>query len=210
MDMMNVCKVIRSAAVALIAAATFAGTTQAANAVPPRMLADELAELWTAVLQTPSDENPFNSNARDPITCWDLGANIVAPFGASPEGVASCTVKPGTRIFVAASSVECSTFEGTSEADLVECARATDTVEPTVTLDGRPLALTEVETSVLSVALAEDNILGLPAGTEGQFAAHGWVTLLHPLTPGTHTIEITTDSAPPIVTTIEVVPPSQA
>src|SRR3954464_12877459 len=178
--MMNVRKVIRSAAVALVAAATFAGTTQTANAVPPRMLAEELAELWTAVLQTPSDENPFNPNASEPITCWDLGVNIVAPFGASPEGVASCTVKPGTRIFVAASSVECSTFEGTSQADLVKCARAADTVEPTVTLDGRPLALADVTTSVLSVTLPEDNIFGLPAGTVGQFAAHGWVTLIHP------------------------------
>jgi hypothetical protein len=36
----------------------------------------------------------------------------------------SCTVKPGTKIFVAASSVECSTFEGngTTEAELRACA----------------------------------------------------------------------------------------
>ena len=203
--MTNVRKVIRSAAVAIIAAATFAGTTQTANAVPPRMLADVLAELWTAVLQTPSDENPFNPNAPDPITCWDLGANIVAPFGPSPEGVASCTVKPGTRIFVAASSFECSTFEGTSEADLVACARESDAPEaPTVTLDGQPVSLTEVATDVTPVTLPADNLFGLPAGTEGAFAAHGWVALLHPLTPGAHTIEITNGST---ITTEIVVKP---
>jgi hypothetical protein len=200
--MMNVRKVIRSAAVALIAAATFAGTTQSANAVPPDKLADVLAELWTTVLQTPSDENPFGTGDPEDA-CWDLGANIVAPLG--PTGVESCTVKPGTRIFVAGSTVECSTFEGTSEADLVECARESDAPEaPTVTLDGQPVSLTEVATDVTPVTLPADNLFGLPAGTEGQFAAHGWVALLHPLTPGTHTIEITNGST---ITTEIVVEP---
>jgi hypothetical protein len=200
--MMNVRKVIRSAAVALIAAATFVGTTQSANAVPPDKLADVLAELWTTVLQTPSDENPFGTGDPEDA-CWDLGANIVAPLG--PTGVESCTVKPGTRIFVAGSTVECSTFEGTSEADLVECARESDAPEaPTVTLDGQPVSLTEVATDVTPVTLPADNLFGLPAGTEGQFAAHGWVALLHPLTPGTHTIEITNGST---ITTEIVVEP---
>jgi hypothetical protein len=198
--MMNVRKVIRSAAVALIAAATFAGTTQIANAVPPSKLTDHLAELWTTVLETPSDENPFGTGGNDDA-CWDLGANILAPFG--PVGVESCTVKPGTRIFVA-SSVECSTFEGTSEADLVECARDPATDEPTVTLDGEPVSLTEVITDVTPATLPADNLFGLPAGTEGQFVAHGWVALLHPLTPGTHTIEITNGTT--ITTTIVVEP----
>jgi hypothetical protein len=200
--MMNVRKVIRSAAVALIAAATFVGTTQSANAVPPDKLADVLAELWTTVLQTPSDENPFGTGDPEDA-CWDLGANIVAPLG--PTGVESCTVKPGTRIFVAGSTVECSTFEGISEADLVECARESDAPEaPTVTLDGQPVSLTEVATDVTPVTLPADNLFGLPAGTEGQFAAHGWVALLHPLTPGTHTIEITNGST---ITTEIVVEP---
>jgi hypothetical protein len=201
--MMSVRKVIRSAAVALISAATFAGATQTANAVQPNQLTDHLAELWTTVLETPSEENPFGTGGADDA-CWDLGANIVAPFG--PVGVESCTVKPGTRIFVAASSVECSTFEGTSEADLVECARASATDEPTVTLDGQPVSLTEVITDVTPATLPADNLFGLPPGTEGQFAAHGWVALLHPLTPGTHTIEITNGTA---ITTTIVVEPGQ-
>jgi len=103
--MTNVRKVIRSAAVALIAVATFAGTAQAVNAAPSNVLTRELAELWTTVLQTPSDENPFIN--PDANACWDLGANIVAPLG--PTGVDSCTVRPGTRIFVAGSTFECST-----------------------------------------------------------------------------------------------------
>jgi hypothetical protein len=51
--------------------------------------------------------------------CWNLDGGTVAPFG--PIAVDSCTVKPGTKIFVAASSFECSTIEGngTTEAELV-------------------------------------------------------------------------------------------
>ena len=45
-----------------------------------------------------------------------------------PAGAESCTVKPGTKIFVAAASFECSTFEGngTTEDELRTCARTKD------------------------------------------------------------------------------------
>jgi hypothetical protein len=46
--------------------------------------------------------------------------------------------------------------------------------------------LTEVETGLLKVILAEDNIFGLPPGTELESVGHGWVVVLHPLRPGTH------------------------
>jgi hypothetical protein len=39
---------------------------------------------------------------------------------------------------------------------------------------------------------------------KGLSVGHGWVTLLHPLTPGTHTIVITGDAT--ITTTIVVKP----
>ena len=62
-------------------------------------------------------------------------------------------------------------------------------VAPSVTVDGKPVPVTEVETPLLNIVLPADNIFGLDAsGTKGQSVAHGWVTLLDPLTPGTHTI----------------------
>jgi hypothetical protein len=140
--------------------------------------------------------------AGPPFDCWNLGGTV-APFG--PNGVTSCTVKPGTKIFVAANSVECSTFEnnGTTDAELRACARAADVQEaPTVTVDGKSVPVTEVETPLLNITLPATNIFGEPAGTTGQSVAHGWVTLLHPLTPGTHTIVL-----PNITTTIDVVQP---
>jgi hypothetical protein len=160
--------------------------------------------------QTPSPQNPFGTGGAE-SGCFDLGGTV-APFG--PSGVPSCTVKPGTQIFVAASSVECSTFEGngTTEAELLTCARGGDVkVAPTVTVDGKSVPVTVAETSLLDIKLPADNIFGLAAGTTGLSVAHGWVTLLHPLTPGTHTIVIDTlpdDPNNPIITTTITLSPA--
>jgi len=161
----------------------------AASAAPVKKLDDTLGALWTTVLETPSAQNPFGSGGSA-FACWDLGGTV-APF--APDSVASCTVKPGTKIFAAASSVECSTFEGngTTEAQLRRCAREADAQEaPTVTVDGTPVSVTEVESRLLDIVLPADNVFGLPAGTQGLSVAHGWVALLHPLPPGTHTIVV--------------------
>ena len=95
-----------------------------ASAVPANKLDDNLGALWTTALETPSAENPFGTGGSD-FACFNLGGTV-APFG--PGGVESCTVKPGTKIFVAASSFECSTFEGngTTDAELRACARLND------------------------------------------------------------------------------------
>jgi hypothetical protein len=52
--------------------------------------------------------------------------------------------------------------------------------------------------------LPTDNLFGLPSGTQGLSVAHGWVALVHPLMPGTHTIGLNLDT--PITTTIFVKP----
>src|SRR4051812_16695194 len=187
---MKASKAVRSVAVAFITATTVAGTAQTADAAPANNLTADLAALWTTVLQTPSDQNSFGTGGQD-FACWDLGGNVVAPL-APPPGAESCTVKPGTRIFVAFTG-ECSTFEVTfppCEPDLAKGARAS-TPTPTVTsvtVDGRPVSLTEVLTSVQPITLPANNVfVDPPAGSRGQFVAYGWVTLLNPLTPGEHT-----------------------
>ena len=71
-------------------------------------------------------------------------------------------------------------------------------VAPTVTVDGKSVPVTEVETPLLNIVLPADNIFGLPAGgRQGLSVGHGWVTLLHPLTPGTHAIVIDIPETPP-------------
>jgi hypothetical protein len=70
------------------------------------------------------------------------------------------------------------------------------------------VTITAVETSALHPVLPTDNIFGAPAGTYLS-VAHGWVTLLNPLTPGTHEIKIVINNGtvvPPNTTTIVVKP----
>src|ERR1700742_669058 len=136
------------------------------GAVPAKKLDNNLAALWTTILQTPSAQNPFGSGGPE-SGCWNLGGTV-APFG--PNGVASCTVKPGTKIFVAAASAECSTFPkdgpgpDATEAELRACAVAGDAqVAPSVKVDGKSVPVTEVETSLLNIVLPPDNILGVTA-----------------------------------------------
>jgi hypothetical protein len=196
--------VSRLVGILLVAAVVSCVAVPTAGAVPANKLDDELGALWTTVLETPSAQNPFGSGSAA-FACLSLDG-AVAPF--APGGVSSCTVKSGTKIFVAASSVECSTFEGngTTEAQLRACARQGDAhVAPTVTVDGGPVAVSEVETALLDIVLPADNIFGLPAGSQGLSVGHGWVVLLHPLTPGMHTIVITV-AAQTVTTTIVVVP----
>ena len=197
----------RLARTLLLAAVTFCLVAPQAGAVPDRKLSGLLGDMWTTILETPDADNPLTGG--DP--CIQLGANIVAPFGGGSEF--TCVVKPGTRVFVAAYSAECSTVEGPpyhgdNEAELRTCAR--DNVvefEPvTATLDGRPIALTQVQTALLNFVLPPDNIFGLEAGTTGQSVGDGWVALLHPLTPGSHEIQITNGNELTNTTTIEVQP----
>jgi hypothetical protein len=170
-----------------------------ASATAAKKLESNLSALWTTVLETPSAQNSFGTGGSA-FACWHLGGTV-APFG--PGGVESCTVKSGTKIFVVGSSVECSTFEGNgaTEAELRDCARVGDAVAPSVTLDGHQLPLTEVETPLLNIVLHQDSIFGLPAGTSGLSVAHGWVALLHPLPPGTHTVVINSTITTTIVVT---------
>jgi hypothetical protein len=188
----------------LLAAIPFLVALPAASAVAANKLDDNLASLWTTILETPSAQNPYGTGGSA-YACFDLGGTV-APF--APTGVQSCTVKPGTKVFIAANSFECSTFEGngTTEVQLRTCARANDAqVAPTVTLDGKSIAIAEVETPLLNIVLPAGNIFDEPAGTQGLSVGHGWVALLNPLTPGTHTIVIGANGAT-ITTTIVVKP----
>jgi len=181
--------VFRLIAMLVLAAATLGLAVPAANAAPvPTKFDADLAALWTTVLETPSAQNSFGTGGAA-FSCWNLGGGTVAPF--APGVVDSCTVKPGTKIFVVAPSFECSTFEGngTTEAELRACAEQNDAqTASTVAVDGHSVPVREVETRLMNITLPADNIFGLPAGTTGLSVAHGWVAHLDPLTPGTHTI----------------------
>jgi hypothetical protein len=183
------------AAILGIVFAQVAPASATAPVDPSGKLASNLAALWTKVIETPSPVNPILTDSA----CWDLGHHTVAPFFGSPD--LSCTVKTGTKLFVAGWSTECSDIPGDSdhpvgappytEKQLRDCAidAVAERKPTTVTLDGRDVPLTEVETPALKIDLPADNILGAPKG-EYLSVADGLVALLHPLTPGEHTIVI--------------------
>jgi hypothetical protein len=183
--MSRIIRVLSVAAIAIFVA----GPTANAHS---NKLANDLTAMWTTVLEIPTPDNPFAGGSG----CIDLGGTM-APFAGGPAF--SCTVKPGTKLFIVGYSAECSTWEdnGQSEADLRQCAH--DTVVsivgdrgPTVTVDGTALHLEGVETPLMDdIVLPAANIfegLGVPGGTPGLSVGYGWVALVNPLPPGTHTI----------------------
>jgi hypothetical protein len=181
---------------------------------PPGVLAGNLAELWTQVLETPALENPIIGNGT---ACWDLGKDTIVQFGpiTDPTAPKECKVEPGTKIFIVGSSFECSSIDGDdgeppfTPKNLRECAVDHTGSEPTVTitLDGNTsvVPLTGVGTPALKIDLPEDNIFGVPADKHLS-VAYGWVALSPALTPGTYTIEITDSPFPDSKTTIIVGP----
>jgi hypothetical protein len=183
-----------------------------ANATPDKKLGTMLGQLWTDTIEVPKPDNVFGGGG-DAAECNTVSLRgTLAPFGGTDP---VCTVKPGTKIFVVGYSVECSTFNGdhngfgTTATELRKCARAMDNqTAPAVTLDGRPFRLTEVETGVLSLNVPRNNIFLPDPRRTGRSVAHGWVALLHPLTPGRHTIVINHGHDPdPIGTTTILVKP---
>jgi hypothetical protein len=136
-----------------------------ASAQPSDDLASNLATLWKKVIETPTNKNPIGTASA----CWDIGGNTVAPFFGPPPNSSpplSCTVKANTKLFVVGWSTECSTIPGDdggpglSEDQLRQCAIAgVDERKPTtVTLDGKDVPLTEVQTPALKIHLPKDNI----------------------------------------------------
>jgi hypothetical protein len=184
-----------------------------AGAIPDRKLGHTLGAMWKTILETPSPRNPFTPGVG-PV-CLDLG-RTVAPFAARGEAI-TCTVKPGTKIFVAAWSSECSTIEappffGGNPAELRACAIDVNAgVSVRVTLDGRQVATSEVTSGVERLDLPADNIFGAapgtgptPSGLPYLSVANGAVKLLHPLTPGRHTIKIAVTGESPPGTTLDI------
>jgi hypothetical protein len=203
----------RISRVLLVVVVALGVAAPSAVAVPDKKLGTLLGAMWEEILETPTPQNPFTGGG--PL-CVDLGG-VVAPFSAFGEDI-TCTVKPGTKVLVAAWSSECSTLEagtvffGIDRAELRACARRVNAGvmadDVSVTLDGRTVPVTKVRSPLQRLNLPADNIFGAPPGQcctpppeDGLpylSVADGWVALLRPLKPGTHTITIdVTGESPP-------------
>jgi hypothetical protein len=182
-------------------------TSTPAAAHSDRRLGGLLGALWETVLETPTADNPFTSTDPQDL-CIDLtrqtrksGARhrsprVVAPFAPPGPSAPRCAVRSGTRILVTAYSSECSTIEappyfGRNDRELRACARNANAgyTEVSVAVDGKPVALSETDSGLIRADLPADNVFGVPA-QRIYSVAQGWVALLHPLSRGTHEIDI--------------------
>ena len=188
----------RLARALVVAAVALGVAAPAASATSQTGLAHDLEGFWTYVLQTPTPENPFTSDNNQ---CHPLGQEELAPLQPFAPSSTTCTVKPGTSVFIGEMSAECSTaeappFHGDNEAELRACVRNDLSGDVgnfnvhTLVVDGRTVPVTVVETPLMTVDLPPDNMLGVPA-QQALSVARGWVALLHPLTPGVHQLAYT-------------------
>lgn len=161
-------------------------------------------------------------------TCISLGpqGKVIAPIASFEDLTVSCTVKPGTPLYLffgsECSDVEDPPFHGDDEAEQRACALAFDEaffVSASLELDGGDPVATlaprfEVFSPQMTVVLPPDNILGAPAGTTAHFVAHGWAGMLRGLRPGEHTLLLSVTDVEEVTTTaevtIDVVPPNRS
>jgi hypothetical protein len=161
------------------------------------LLGEEIRQL----LEIPAADNPFNDAGE---SCFAAGhKDKVLIVWTRPEAP-TCTVKPGSPIFLFAIFNECSDVETPfrTEAEQRQCAveglrqfAADLGIEALlVSIDGGP-SIDIFADRYLAVSpqmaanLPEDNILGVPAQAT-TFVAAGWVAMIRPLPPGTHTIRV--------------------
>ena len=183
-------------------------TARLAGLTGGELLGEELAQ----VLALRASENPY---AGAGPSCFHAGPRGKVLMVWLREDGATCTVKPGTPVFFMAYWWECSTVESGSDyggetfAEQQACAlrefQKHAPPEMFATVDGRSTRLdtpTFLATSPQrTIALLPDNVFGTEQ-TSATFAAVGWVGLLRPLTPGTHSIATSAG----VSATIDVVP----
>ena len=173
-----------------------------------------LGETWADELEVPADA--FAGS------CHYVGKNdkVAVPVPGD-DLTASCTVRPGSPVYILPGS-ECSDVEedpffGADAAAQRACAIEFDHdyfLSVRISVDGGSPVETvtprfEVVSPQMSVNLAPDNFLGVPPGP-ATFVAHAWGSLVRGLSPGEHVISAdvsTSDGvSDTVVYTIDVVP----
>jgi hypothetical protein len=164
-----------------------------------QLLGEELRQLF----ELPFAENPL-AGAGD--SCFAAGNNNKVLIVWTREVAPTCTVKPGTPIFLFAYFAECSNkeappfFGGETEAGQRQCAlnvlRETGVFDAIlVSIDRRgPVDIYSDRYLAVSPQVTANvptsNIFDVPGPTEVTFVAAAWVAMIRPLPPGTHTIRV--------------------
>lgn len=170
-----------------------------------QLLGEELRQ----VLELPLDVNP----AAGADTCLSAGHKqkvLLLWTRREPDPLPICDVKPGTPVFFYALGGECSSVEdppffGATEEEQRQCMldflRETpfDAIE--VRIDGGPPVNIGLDRFLAvsgqgTVDLPHPNVLGVQGNRQATFVAAGYVALVRPLPPGSHTITVTIVGGP--------------
>jgi hypothetical protein len=164
-----------------------------------QLLGEELRQLF----ELPVAQNPFAGNGGSCFGTGNKDKVLIVWTRPTPD---TCTVKPGTPIFLFTYVGSCSnteqppSFGGETEAGQRSCALAL-LKQPgvpsaiRVSIDGRPPVDIKSDRYLavspqVTVNLPNPNILGVPTSPPTTFVAAAWVAMIRPLPPGTHTIRV--------------------
>jgi hypothetical protein len=198
------------ALVGVVAVAPVAGATPKGSAlvmpvnssVHGRSYGQWSAAWWQWAFATPANHHPLTDTAdcstgqSDHV--WFLGgiftfAEPTAQVLAGPQR--SCTMPPGTFLFVPIINAEASTLEGngTTAAELLAVAKSLQDLATnmSITIDGTSVPNLDdyrVQSVFTYGPLPEVNLLGQPAGSTSLAAGDGVYVMVKPLSVGTHTI----------------------
>jgi hypothetical protein len=155
---------------------------------------------WLWDFSLPVDQNPTTTNGAAPCTngqtgnVWFLVGIVGAPV------TIHCTVPLGTALFFPIVDVECSSlepdpFHGDTPEERAACAKGFMDIVTILSavIDGKVVqnpGAYRVQSGDFGFMVPDNNILGVPGPTSGNSSADGFYLLLHPLSAGTHTIEI--------------------
>lgn len=161
------------------------------------------ARWWQWVLSVPAEENPLFDTTGEHCARNQAGAvwYLAGTAGGGAPVTRSCTVPAGHALFFpVANFVFIATEPGETEEQahqaVTEQADGLEVSALQVAVDGHSLdqlGSYRAHSPTFSVALPEDNVFGLPAGTYGPAATDGYWVMLHPLRPGEHTVHLTAD-----------------
>ena len=155
------------------------------------------AQWWQLVLSMPEDVSPWSDATGESCGYGQSGPVF---FPVAMIGVhATCVVPEGTAIFVEVATVTCSTVEpppyfGRNEDELRACANetlngATDNEASVNGQDVDDLDVYRIATPLFTVALPEDNIIGVEP-VVAEVISEGYTFIISPPPPGEYEVRL--------------------
>jgi hypothetical protein len=153
---------------------------------------------WQWIVSIPSSNSPITDTTGQNCA---VGQQGIVWFLAGTTGnpinnpvMRTCTIPSGQAILFPIINGECSTAEGNgnTEADLRACASSQMDAVTTLQASVDGVVLTDLQTfraqsPLYQFTAIDGNPFGIPAGTTDSVADGFWI-MLHPLSPGVHTI----------------------